>query len=86
MLSTSSPRLGSPATAPRTALVPMPFMLPVVGTMTPLAFLTMLPLQAAVIFSGIAPKASLALAEARAMAIGSVQPRAGTSSSRRMRR
>ena len=78
---TSSSFEASPPTAPRIALVSIPFMFPVDGTVTPLTFFIMFPLQCAVIESGISPSTSLAFAAAYAIAIGSVHPSAGTSSS-----
>ena len=85
LLSTSRPSEALPASAPSTALVSMPRMLPVVGTITPLAFLIMLPLHFTTRRRGSSPSTSRALAAASAMAMGSVQPSAGTSSRVRIR-
>ena len=76
----SSPRAASPPTAPMMALMAMPRIPSVAGTTTPLMFLMMFPLHWATIRSGIRPRSSRALAEAKATAMGSVQPRAGISS------
>jgi len=65
---------------PSTAATSMPFKPPELGTVTPLTFLMILPLQSTWIDSGIQPKTSLAFAAAKAIAIGSVQPSAGTNS------
>ena len=62
----------------------MPLSPPVLGTVTALTFFTMLPLTSARQASGSAPRACRALAAARAMAMGSVQPMAGISSSSRI--
>lgn len=53
---------------------------PVPGIPTPMAFLRMLALNRAVIFSGREPSVSVARATHSATAIGSVHPMAGTTS------
>ncbi len=80
-LITSSSFDTSPLTMPAIALAAIPLSPPVLGTVTHIAFLTMLPLHSTSTLSGIQPRTSLALAAAKAIAIGSVQPIAGTSSS-----
>ena len=64
VLSTSIFRSGSPARAPRRALVSMPRRSPVVGTMTPFTFLMMFPLQETVMCSGKHPSRARARAAA----------------------
>ena len=82
--STSSHASARPATAPAAAAASMPFSPPVCGTTTLLAFFTMLPLTSSSMRSGSPPARSRARAAARAMAMGSVQPIAGMSSSSRV--
>jgi hypothetical protein len=59
----------------------MPTKLFVLGTVTQRIFLIKLPLTSRTTLSGITPSISLALAPAKAIEIGSVQPFAGTNSS-----
>ena len=66
------------------AAASIPFSPPVLGTVTLLTFLMMLPLTSSSTPSGWTPSSSRALAAARAMAMGSVQPMAGRSSSWRI--
>ena len=66
---------------PAAAAASMPLRLLVLGTTTLLTFLMMLPLASTRTDSGSTPRSSRALAAPYAMAIGSVQPIAGTSSS-----
>ena len=54
--------------------------IPVPGIPTPRAFLRMLGLTVTLSLSGGSPKALAAWAEAKATAIGSVQPKAGSTS------
>ena len=68
-----------PMMAPRAMAMGRPIM-PVPGMPTPMAFLRMLALSSAVIFSGLVPNASVARATHRATAMGSVHPTAGTTS------
>ena len=68
-----------PIQAPRATAMGRPIM-PVPGMPTPMAFFKMLAESNTSILSGIVPRASFALAVARATAIGSVQPMAGTTS------
>jgi len=62
----------------------MPLRPSVFGTTTLFTFLMMFPLRAAVICSGSRPSRLRSFAAQSAIAIGSVQPMAGISSSRRM--
>ena len=72
-----------PATKPATSAASMPLIPPEWGTTTLFAFFIMLPLTLILADSGKAPRTSLAFAAAYAIAIGSVHPIAGTSSSPR---
>ena len=54
--------------------------IPVPGIPTPIAFFNILALKYTVIFSGIVPKISVALAVHRATEMGSVHPIAGMTS------
>ena len=54
--------------------------IPVPGMPTPIAFFRILALNKTSIFSGFAPKVSVAFATHKATAMGSVQPMAGTTS------
>ena len=65
--------------APKATAMGSPI-IPVPGMPTPMAFFNILAESKTSILSGIVPRASLALATARATAIGSVQPMAGTTS------
>ena len=69
-----------PPTTPKIAAASIPFIPLELGTVTDLTFLIMFPEQFIVIFSGISPRTSRDFAEAYAIAIGSVQPRAGINS------
>ena len=79
--STSSSRSARPAARPAAAAASMPFSPPVLGTVTAFTFLMILPLTSTRQRSGTVPNAIRALAAAKAMAMGSVQPMAGISSS-----
>ena len=75
----SSPRALLPPSAPAAAAMFRPIS-PVPGTMTPIPFLSRLALTSTQRRSGMAPRVSAALAAVRATAMGSVHPRAGTTS------
>ena len=77
---TSSSLEASPPTAPRTAAASIPRRSTDIGTTTALAFLMRFPLHSTVMRSGRAPSSSLAFAAPYAMAMGSVQPSAVSSS------
>lgn len=77
---TSSLSSASPPTMPITHAESTLFIPSVLGTDTLLTFLSTLPETSMTARSGIAPKTQRALADTNAIAIGSVQPSAGTSS------
>ena len=81
---TSRHAFESPATIPAAAAAGIPFMPPVFGTITLFTFLIILPLASMITSVGIWPNTSLAFAAQYASAIGSVQPNAGVSSSRKI--
>jgi hypothetical protein len=73
---TSSSAVGSPIKAPIAAAIGIPTM-PVPGTVTPMPFFIKLGDTAALIRSGTTPSSRVAIAQASASEIGSVQPSAG---------
>ena len=79
--STSISLATSPQRAPRVQAASIPVIPPELGILTQRTFLMIFPLHFAMIFSGTAPSTSLAFAEAKARAMGSVHPIAGISSS-----
>ncbi|MNT21630.1 hypothetical protein D3C72_1569760 [compost metagenome] len=79
VLSTSRPASGLPPVMPTAAATGRPIM-PVPGTPTPMPFLNRLPLTQTLIRVGSCPSSLRQLAAASATDMGSVQPRAGTTS------
>ena len=77
--STSKPYSLLPQTAPKAAAIGRPT-IPVPGIPTPIPFLYIFPLTRTSKYSGVLPKTSLHLAQARAQATGSVHPKAALAS------